>query len=128
MREKLPEKVLAKAFWSIIGHYELSNDEQAVILGINNMPSDLIKYKEEQSIPSSEDSYTRVAHLISIHRSLRILFPENREVVYKWLKTNRKEFSDMSAMNYILEASEDNDESLERLKNVRGILTSFVNS
>jgi hypothetical protein len=121
------QKTLEKAFWNIVDHYELSTAEWAAILAVEDL-MELSKYKSERSLPTGEDTCIRVSHLLGIHKNLRILFPENIEVVYKWLKTNRAEFSGRSAMNYILDVAGDPSASLDRLKNVKNMLIKCVNT
>lgn len=115
------QKVLGKAFWSIVEHYKLNQREQAVLLGINYNRTRLSSFKEGFSIPDDPDKVLRASHLVGIHKSLRILFPHNRKVVYGWLKTPRKQFNNKSAMDYI-EVGGPDYESLMRLASVRRFL------
>lgn len=120
---KNPEEVqraLGKAFWNLVKHYDLSQREQALLLGIKENRARLNKLKAENAIPEDPDKKLRVSHLVGIHKNLRILFPHNREVVYKWLKTPRQLFNDKSAMDYI--ASGPDFESMMRLAAIRRLL------
>lgn len=113
-------KVLGRAFWSIVKHYDLNQREQAIVLGIKENRSRLNSLKSKKSIPEDPDKELRVSHLLGIHKNLRILFPHNREVAYKWFKTQRAQFNNMSAMEYI--ASGPEFESMLRLAAVRRFL------
>jgi len=112
-------QTLAKAFWKLAGHYSLTLKEQAGLLGIKENRTRLNKYRDEVDLPDDPDKQLRVAHLIGIHKNLRILFPHNREVVYSWLKTERDLFEGKSALQYIMS---DPLRSLPRLASVRRLL------
>lgn len=117
---KRNRRALGKAFWSIVRHYGLTQREQAILLGIKENRSRLNSLKAKEEIPDDPDKQLRVSHLIGIHKNLRILFPHNREVVYGWLKTPRREFADISAMDYVATGPE--LESMTRLATVRRFL------
>lgn len=74
-------KSLDEHFWSIVKHYDLNQREQAIVLGIKENRSRLNTLKGKKSIPDDRDKKLGVSHLIGIHKNLRILFPQNREVV-----------------------------------------------
>lgn len=112
-------RVLGKAFWSIVEHYALNQREQAILLGIKENRQRLNTLKKEVQIPDDPDKILRVAHLVGIHKNLRILFPQNRVVAYGWFKTKRDLFDGLSAMEYI---AEDPMNSLPRLFSVRRLL------
>jgi len=113
---------LGKAFWSIASHYGLTQKEQAVLLGIKLNKARLSDHRSLKTIPDDPDKALRVSHLVGIHKNLRILFPNNREVVYRWFKTPRPEFGGASAMDFIEEGG---IESLPRLAAVRRLLDSI---
>jgi len=118
-----PEKVreaLGRAFWKIAGKYGLSRTEQAAILGIKANNQRLGSMEENGEIPDDPDKVLRASHLVGIHKSLRVMFPQNREVVYHWLKTKRELFKGKSAMEYIMEG--DPSASIMRLYSVRRLL------
>lgn len=111
-------RVLARAFWKLAHHYNLTRNEQAFLLGMK--PTRRIQNLEDRKeIPLEADKFARVGNLLGIHKNLRILFPENREVVYSWLKTKRPEFQGMSALDWIVESEMD---SFRRLFTVRRML------
>jgi hypothetical protein len=113
------QRVLGNAFWKIAGHYGLTHKEIALLLGIKENRQRLAALKKNAEIPEDPDKLLRVSHLVSIHKNLRILFPQNREVVYAWLKTKRDLFHGKSALEFI---AEDPLQSMTRLFTVRRLL------
>lgn len=113
-------RVLGQAFWNIVEKYSLSQKEAAILLGVKpNNRQRLGSLRQERKIPDDPDKILRVSHLIGIHKNLRILFPQNRELVYSWFKTKRSLLEGLSAMEYI--ASEPL-QSLPRIFSIRRLL------
>jgi hypothetical protein len=119
--------VLGKAFWNIVHLYHLGRKEQAVLLGTNpDNRKSLKDYESKQSIPLDPDKFFRVGLLLGIHKNLRILFPQNRKIVYNWFTTKQSLFHNLAPMDFI---AQEPAQSLLRLATVRRALdllrTSF---
>jgi hypothetical protein len=106
---------LGKAFWMLAKHYNFSREEQAVLLGIKLNRQRLLDLEKAEKIPEEPDKFARVGNLLGIHKSLRILYPYNRSVVYGWMKIPHPLFNGLSAMDYI----KSGNNSFERLFAVR---------
>lgn len=110
-------RAASKAFWSIVEHYKFSREEQSVLLGVNYNRDRLNQLQKERQIPESDDSVLRVSILVGIHKNLRLLFPYNRDLVYKWMKVKNDDFGGISPMEYIKSAQL--GEGLNRIAAVR---------
>lgn len=113
-------KVAAKSFWNIVAKYNFLRSEQALLLGIKENRGRLKKYQMVKEIPENDDVILRVGILLRIHKNLRILFPYNRDLVYKWMKTKNSDFQNMSPIEFIADSKI--GESLKRLAMVRSYL------
>ena len=96
---------LSKAFFRLTEYWKLTNEQKARLLGwtykskrtrIDNMS------EGKTALPADQDKFERVRDLINIHKSLRILFPTQRKLVYEWVKVPRKRFGDHSALDIML--------------------------
>lgn len=119
--------VLGSAFWNIVKLYGLSRIDQAILLGVNPNNRQLLKsYEDKKKIPLDADKFLRVSFLLGIHKNLRILFPQNQNVVYNWFTTKQKLFHNQTPMQFI---AADPANSLLHLATVRRALdllrTSF---
>ncbi len=119
--------ILGEAFWNIVRLYALGRKDQAILLGMNQDNRKALKdYESKKQIPIEPDKFLRVGILLGIHKNLRILYPDNLNVVYHWMTTRQKLFHDKAPMEFI---SDDPDNSLLRLATVRRALdvlrTSF---
>jgi hypothetical protein len=89
---------------TLFGHWRLPVDDQLSILGLaETSRMTLNRYRKGEPLADNRDLLDRVKTLLSIHRSLRILFPENREIVYKWMTLPNMDFSGKSPVQVIRE-------------------------
>jgi uncharacterized protein (DUF2384 family) len=95
---------LARMVMALLDHWSLTTEDQAALLGI--APSNraaLTRYRKGEPIGTSRDQYERVGHLLGIHKNLRLLFPQNRELAYRWMSTRNKAFDNLSPVEVIKE-------------------------
>ncbi len=93
---------LAKMVMALLDHWKLSTEDQAALLGLaaSNRAA-LTRYRKGEPIGTSRDQYERVGHLLGIHKSLRLLFPQNRELVYRWMSTRNKAFENLAPVEVV---------------------------
>ena len=112
-------QALGKAFWALANHYNLTRNEQALVLGFNRVNRQrLASLEKGKTIPDDPDKALRVGILLGIHKNLRIIYPHNRDVVYAWMKTERDLFQGKSALEYLASGND----TLPRLFTIRRIL------
>lgn len=95
---------LARMVMRLLDHWKLSTEDQAALLGIaaSNRAA-LTRYRKGDPIGTSRDQYERVGHLLSIHKSLRLLFPQNRDLVYRWMSARNRAFDNLTPVEVIKE-------------------------
>ncbi len=83
---------LARMLAQLFEHWGLSTGEQAALLGLSpDNRSTLARYRKGEPLADSRDLLDRAGHLLGIHKSLRILFPHDRDLAYRWMTTpNRR--------------------------------------
>lgn len=95
---------LAKMVMALLEHWKLSTEDQAALLGIaSSNRAALSNYRSGKPIGTSRDQYERVGHLLGIHKSLRILFPQNRDLAYRWMTTRNKVFDNLTPVDVVKE-------------------------
>lgn len=98
-------KSISKVFWVLAEKYNFTNTDLRAVLGKEFDAKTLKKYKESKSFPDGEtDIILRAAHLLSIHWSLRVLYPHNPSLVYTWMKTKSPEFGNKSPVEIVKES------------------------
>ena len=71
---------------ALLSHWKLSSAEQAQVLGLSKgSRSTLVRYRSGEPLADNRDLLDRAGHLLGIHKSLRILFPHDRDLAYQWM-------------------------------------------
>jgi hypothetical protein len=84
---------LAHIVVSLLDHWNLAPNDQAVLLGLSTQSrSTIARYRRGEPLADSADLLARAGHLLGIHKALRILFPHDRELAYRWVSTPNRRF------------------------------------
>jgi transcriptional regulator with XRE-family HTH domain len=84
---------LARLLTQLFEHWGLSVAEQAALLGLSpDNRSTLSRYRKGEPLADNRDLLDRAGHLLGIHKSLRILFPQDRDLAYGWMTTPNRRF------------------------------------
>lgn len=95
---------LAKMVMALLDHWKLSTEDQAALLGLaTSNRAALSNYRSGKPIGTSRDQYERVGHLLGIHKSLRLLFPQNRDLAYRWMSTRNQAFDNRTPVEVVRE-------------------------
>ena len=87
-RERLARMVIA-----LLDHWKLSPVDQAVLLGLSPQSrSTVARYRRGEPLADSMDLLARAGHLLGIHKALRILFPHDRDLAYRWVSAPNARF------------------------------------
>jgi transcriptional regulator with XRE-family HTH domain len=83
---------LAAMVTRLLEHWQLTAAEQAEVLGLSGgSRSTLARYRNGEPLADNRDLLDRTGHLLGIHKSLRLLFPHDRDLVYRWMaQPNRR--------------------------------------
>lgn len=77
----------------LFSHWKLTDDEIMAIVGLP--PNDfalLCQRQNDGQVEMSPELMERAGHLLGIHKSLRQLFPQNRDLAYAWMNTRNRAF------------------------------------
>lgn len=100
----IPEdrSALSKMVMKLMDHWGLSTEQQAALLALNpSSRATLGKYRAGAPIGTNLDQLERVGHLLGIHKNLRLLFPQNRDLAYRWMTTRNKAFDNLTPVDVI---------------------------
>jgi transcriptional regulator with XRE-family HTH domain len=93
LRERKSREKLAKLVASLLEHWQLSPADQAALLGLSAQSrSTVARYRRGEPLGDSADLIARAGHLLGIHKALRILFPQDRDLAYRWVATPNRRF------------------------------------
>ncbi len=82
---------LARLVTRLLDKWSLNTAEQAAMLGLSeDNRSTLARYRKGSPLADNRDLLERTGHLLGIHKSLRILFPHDRDLVYTWMGAHNR--------------------------------------
>ena len=83
---------LAAMVTRLLDHWNLTAAEQAEVLGLSTgSRSTLARYRAGEPLADNRDLLDRAGHLLGVHKSLRLLFPHDRDLAYRWMtQPNRR--------------------------------------
>jgi hypothetical protein len=86
-------KRLAKMVMALFDHWGLSSADQALLLGLSaETRATIARYRKGAPLAENIDLLGRAGHLLGIHKSLRIMFPHDRDLAYAWVTTPNRRF------------------------------------
>jgi hypothetical protein len=84
---------LARMVVQLLEHWRLSAVDQATLLGLSaNSRSSVARYRRGEPLADSPDLLARAGHLLGIHKALRIVFPHDLDLVYRWVSAPNRRF------------------------------------
>ena len=90
---------LARMLMELFDHWQISAADQAALLGLSAQSrSTLARYRRGEPLADSADLLARAGHLLGIHKALRILFPHDRDLVYRWIGAPNRRFAGASPL------------------------------
>lgn len=80
-------KKTAKLLMRLFEHWKLDNQQKLALLGMSeNSRSQLAKFAAGTApLSKGRDTQDRAAHLLSMHKSLGMLYPFNPDLRYSWI-------------------------------------------
>lgn len=95
---------LAAMVMTLLDHWKLSTEDQSAMLGLaSSSRATLGRYRRGEPIGASRDQRERVGHLLGIHKSLRLLFPQNRDLAYRWMTQRNLAFNNLTPVDVVKE-------------------------
>ncbi|MFC1881939.1 antitoxin Xre/MbcA/ParS toxin-binding domain-containing protein [Thermodesulfobacteriota bacterium] len=80
--------------------WNLSTGDQLELLGLSRTSrAQISKYRNGGAVPSSRDMLDRIGWLLSIHKSLRLLYPRNENIRYTWIKRRNRILDDQRPLD-----------------------------
>ncbi|HSA89961.1 MAG TPA: MbcA/ParS/Xre antitoxin family protein [Burkholderiales bacterium] len=85
---------LARLVVSLLDHWGVPLNDQAALLGLSvQSRSTIARYRRGEPLADSADLLARAGHLLGIHKALRIMFPHDRDLAYRWVSAPNRRFA-----------------------------------
>ena len=93
LHERATRERLARTLAKLLELWQLSPADQAALLGLSPQSrSTLARYRKGEPLADNADLLARAGHLLGIHKALRILFPHDRDLAYRWVREPNRRF------------------------------------
>jgi len=100
LRARASRERLARMVVALLDHWKLAPNDQALLLGLSAQSrSSIARYRRGEPLADSADLLARAGHLLGIHKALRILFPHDRDLAYRWVTTPNRRFADATPLD-----------------------------
>lgn len=108
---------LARMVMRAFDHWGLDTCESTAMLGFAAADSDRLSiYRDGAPFPDQRDLLDRAGHILAIHKGLRLVFPHQRHLAYRWMRTPNQAFDRRTPAEVVFE------EGFQGLLQVRGYL------
>jgi hypothetical protein len=98
---------LTKMVLKLFEYWSLEPEDQLKLLGYKpSSNSALVRLRNGVPIPPSKDKLRRIGKLLSIHKTLCIIFPQDRDLCYSWVKRPNRAFGDRTALEIMVDGME----------------------
>jgi len=98
---------LAKMVVRLFDHWQISAPDQATLLGLSpDSRATVARYRRGDPLADNTDLLARAGHLLGIHKSLRILFPHDRDLAYRWVSAPNRRFGGRAPLDTLKQGYE----------------------
>ena len=102
MKVPIKNARLGQMLLRLFEHWQLSPNQQLSLLGLPpDNPTCPHKYLCGRPLNNDHDKLERASALLSIHKSLRLLFPRNRNLAYRWIQQPNRAFEGQTPIEVI---------------------------
>ena len=96
--------VLAKMVTRAFELWKLGTEEQLAMLGLaTTNRAALGRYRRGEPLAANRDLLERAGHVLAIHKNLRLVFPQDRDLAYAWMSQRNKAFEGRTPVEVIKE-------------------------
>lgn len=93
---------VGKMLMNLFAHWQITTGEQLSLLGLSkDNRRALTQYRSGQPLSKDRDKLERAGVLLGIHKSLRLLFPHNRDLAYGWMTQPNRAFKGATPVQLI---------------------------
>ena len=107
LRQRGNRERLARMVVNLFDHWQVSTPDQASLLGLSpDSRATVARYRKGEPLADNTDLLGRAGHLLGIHKALRIMFPHDRDLAYRWVTTPNRRFGDRKPLEIMLQGYE----------------------
>lgn len=96
---------LARVVATLFSRWQLPADVQLALLGMSPESRKVLALyrRGERALPNARDTLDRAGYLLGIHKSLRLLFPEDETLRFSWVQRRNRLLGDRTPLQVMVE-------------------------
>lgn len=96
---------LARVVAALLDKWQLSTETQLALLGMSPESRKVLPQfrRGERPLPNTRDTLDRAGYLLGIHKSLRMLFPEDETLRYGWVHRRNRMLDDREPLQVMVD-------------------------
>lgn len=95
---------LARMVTRAFEHWKLGSEDQLAMLGLaTSNRAALSRYRKGEPLAANRDLLERAGHVLAIHKNLRLVFPQDRDLAYAWMTQRNRAFDGRAPAEVIRE-------------------------
>jgi hypothetical protein len=107
LRSRPSRERLARMVIALLDHWQLGPNDQAALLGLSPQSrSTVARYRRGEPLADSADLLSRAGHLLGIHKALRVMFPHDRDLAYRWVSAPNRRFDSRAPLEIMKQGFE----------------------
>lgn len=100
--EEVDRNRVAPMLIKLFNLWQMTTGQQLSLLGLSQSNRGILtKYRNGHPLSKDRDKLERAGMLLGIHKSLRLLFPHNRDLAYGWMTRSNRAFDGASPVDLI---------------------------
>ncbi|MBW3549317.1 MAG: MbcA/ParS/Xre antitoxin family protein [Proteobacteria bacterium] len=105
LAEEGTRRDLARVVSALFDKWDLPGEVQLSLLGMSPESRKLLPLyrRGERALPNSRDTLDRAGYLLGIHKGLRLLFPENEALRYRWVQVGNRMLDGRTPLQVMVE-------------------------
>jgi hypothetical protein len=85
LKSEQARKALSEAVTEVLSRWQLTDDDQAMLLGLPD-PARLADFREGEPLPDDPELLERVGHLLAVHRALNKIYGGDQILCNRWMR------------------------------------------
>jgi len=96
---------LARVVAALLDKWQLPTETQLALLGMSPESRKVLPQfrRGERPLPNTRDTLDRAGYLLGIHKSLRMLFPEDETLRYSWVHRRNRMLDDREPLQVMVD-------------------------
>lgn len=105
LAEEGARRDMARVVFALFDRWDLTLELQLSLLGMSSANRKILPLyrRGERALPNDRDTLDRAGYLLGIHKGLRLQFPEDEFLRYRWIKVGNRKLDGRTPLQIMVE-------------------------